>query len=375
MNQIDKEELQSRVIDFLRFPLMIGVVIIHCRFTTRLYPQLIDYVRNGGWYDYVSYLFSKAIFGFCVPVFFMISGYLFFKTGDFNFQSYRVKLKKRFLTILIPFMLWNFIYLLLEAVFGYNIFRNESEDVIGYVPWLNANTGVFLKDAKCCFFGLFVNFNGGGSPINVPFWYLRDLITMFVFSPIIYWFIKYFKRFGMIILVVAWLVTGKYSAFLVTYLRPPVLFFIMGAYFALNEKNIVAEFMKVGNWVFYVYAIIVIVDLFSKQMLFNCYIHRLAILVGVIAVFKIGAFLVKKKKTENRLVHEIKNTYFFIFAFHWILLYWLAFPLSKLTSSGSDLSLLIIYFVQIIFGCLISILLGVGLNRLCPRIMKVLNGR
>lgn len=47
--QIENEqELESKVIDFLRLPLMIGVVIIHCRFTTILQPQLLDYVNVGG---------------------------------------------------------------------------------------------------------------------------------------------------------------------------------------------------------------------------------------------------------------------------------------------------------------------------------------
>lgn len=37
--QIENEqELESKVIDFLRLPLMIGVVIIHCRFTIILQP-------------------------------------------------------------------------------------------------------------------------------------------------------------------------------------------------------------------------------------------------------------------------------------------------------------------------------------------------
>ena len=48
VNSWDLEELQSKLIDFLRFPLMIGVVIIQCRYTSRLQPQLIGNVINGG---------------------------------------------------------------------------------------------------------------------------------------------------------------------------------------------------------------------------------------------------------------------------------------------------------------------------------------
>ena len=62
----NKEKLQSKVVDFLRFPLMIGVVIIHSRFTIILQPQMLEYVQTGGIDFYVSWLFSKVIFGICV---------------------------------------------------------------------------------------------------------------------------------------------------------------------------------------------------------------------------------------------------------------------------------------------------------------------
>lgn len=123
------------------------------------------------------------------------------------------------------------------------------------------------------------------------------------------------------------------------------------------------------------YIIVAVADLLTKQLVFNCYLHRLTILIGVVVVFKIGAFLVERKKYPVSCMQQtIKNTNFFIFAFHWILLYWLASPLSRLTK-GSDLSLTVIYFVQIILCCTISISLGIILNKLFPRLMKILNGR
>jgi len=40
--------LQSKVIDLLRFPLMLGVVVIHCLFTDRLQPMFLENVVDGG---------------------------------------------------------------------------------------------------------------------------------------------------------------------------------------------------------------------------------------------------------------------------------------------------------------------------------------
>ena len=117
----NKEKLQSKVVDFLRFPLMIGVVIIHSRFTIILQPQMLEYVQTGGIYFYVSWLFSKVIFGICVPVFFFISGYLFFREGNLTIQSYVYKLKRRFFSVFVPFFCWNLIYVLIFIFLGYNI--------------------------------------------------------------------------------------------------------------------------------------------------------------------------------------------------------------------------------------------------------------
>lgn len=47
---IDDSTLQSKTISILRFPLMVGVVIIHCRFTMRLQPQcaqMIEFAWGG----------------------------------------------------------------------------------------------------------------------------------------------------------------------------------------------------------------------------------------------------------------------------------------------------------------------------------------
>lgn len=180
-------------------------------------------------------------------------------------------------------------------------------------------------------------------------------------------------------MVIAYIVLGKYSAFpsiLGLSLRPPVFFFVIGACFAITQKNMVEEITKAGSWIYWLYGFFALMDLLTKDAGFNCYLHKLTILLGIIVVFKIGVAIVKRKKyPENKVLMEIKNTKFFIYAFHWILLYWVAFPLSKLAISGSDVMLIIVYFTQIVLCCTMAILLGIVLNKTCPKLMKVFNGR
>jgi surface polysaccharide O-acyltransferase-like enzyme len=78
----------SQVISFLRFPMIIGIVLIHSGIE-------MDY--NFSEYVIYDMIVTKGIIGIlsrvCVPLFFMISGYLFFYNVKlWNAQTYIYKL-------------------------------------------------------------------------------------------------------------------------------------------------------------------------------------------------------------------------------------------------------------------------------------------
>ena len=76
-------DLQSKVIAFLRFPLIVLVLTIHCDITT----------LGGDWAS-VPYgskiieVISQRVATIAIPFFFFISGYMFFKTGKFTTDIY-----------------------------------------------------------------------------------------------------------------------------------------------------------------------------------------------------------------------------------------------------------------------------------------------
>ena len=86
----------------LRFPLMVGVVMIHCDISDQLVPEL-----RGQWAQDVMYFFSNIIGRFSVPMFFLISGFLFYRNGTLTHNEYASKLHHRLYTLLIPYLLWN----------------------------------------------------------------------------------------------------------------------------------------------------------------------------------------------------------------------------------------------------------------------------
>ena len=87
--QYSDGQLLSKTIDFLRFPLIVGVVFIHTDFSNIVIGGVkqISFV-NFPVFARIFFLFSKVIFEVCVPLFFFISGFLFFyRTEGFSLKN------------------------------------------------------------------------------------------------------------------------------------------------------------------------------------------------------------------------------------------------------------------------------------------------
>lgn len=96
------KDTQYKTIEALRFICAVLVVLRHTSGFINV---------NGS--DYPIYKFIVALFSYgitevCVPVFFMISGYLFFtKLHTWDWSVYRAKIKSRISTLVVPYSVWN----------------------------------------------------------------------------------------------------------------------------------------------------------------------------------------------------------------------------------------------------------------------------
>ena len=86
------DELQSRVIAFLRFPLIVGVVFIHnYRPSIIVGNEVMGSETHMPTYSFIGQLFSQYIGWISVPLFFFFSGFLFFYKADYSLQTYIYK--------------------------------------------------------------------------------------------------------------------------------------------------------------------------------------------------------------------------------------------------------------------------------------------
>lgn len=175
--QMFNEDILSKTIQFVRFPLIVGVVMIHSGLENCI--NTADYPI----FSTIQFLISRVIARVAVPLFFFISGFLFFyKVDTFTLHTYFSKLKKRFRSLLIPYIFWNLIILLglwsLQTLFPSLFNREQLIREYGICDWL-----------RCFWNGPVENV-----PINTALWFVRDLMVMCCLSPIIWILVK--KRGG-----------------------------------------------------------------------------------------------------------------------------------------------------------------------------------
>lgn len=159
---------QLSEINIAKFILILGVVLIHCNFVdgSGITGLGADTVR----------LVSANICGACVPGFFIISGFLFFRSmSQWDTHGYVHKLRRRVSTLLVPYLLWNLVGSLLFIVkarwLGYPAYGiltdNGAFDILAY---LRGYCGIGPE-----------NF-----PYDFPLWFLRNLIIFNLLAPAVY---------------------------------------------------------------------------------------------------------------------------------------------------------------------------------------------
>lgn len=101
----------SSVITALRFPLILFVVAIHLVGEDLRLPQ---WGTSDWFYLYTTEFISHSLARIAVPMFFFISGYYAFYKKDWSQRSvWTAELKKRVKTLLVPYLLWNSLYIII----------------------------------------------------------------------------------------------------------------------------------------------------------------------------------------------------------------------------------------------------------------------
>ena len=154
MSEINQDPFRNKV-TLVSFLLCVGVVYQH---TQWLYHQ--SAVLNE------VYRFFFFVIESCVPFFFILSGFLFFRT--FESDKWKKKITSRVHSLLVPYLIWNLFYILFTVTMSRLGFMKSPVqlDSIGHllVAWINSETS--------------------------PLWFVRYLFLFVLLSPALFFILR-----------------------------------------------------------------------------------------------------------------------------------------------------------------------------------------
>jgi succinoglycan biosynthesis protein ExoH len=171
---VDMNANVSSRINLMRIVLISGIVFVHVPYD----PLNSPFLGNNGLIDWLRVFLGDSLFRVGVPCLSAISGYLLFRRGLDGF-SYGKTMRTKAATVLVPFLLWNLAFLAF-------VFVAQSSGIgFGYLPdVVNATPREWATFA----------FALEGWPINLPLYFLRDLLLCLVLSPVLGYLVMRYPR-------------------------------------------------------------------------------------------------------------------------------------------------------------------------------------
>lgn len=289
---LEGEKLFWKKKEYLSFLLSILVLFIHSYFAQGSGESIISVINHK-----VSYFFSVSITRFAVPMFFLLSGITFFK--GYDNKKYPAKIKSRLFTLVIPYLLWNTIWMLWE-IFTSNTFVAK---IIGEATPYPLNLTSILKGVF--FYGC-----------NDPFWFVFDLIIFSFAAPIVFQIIK--NKYVGIIAIAGLTVLSLFGIHLpeqVFYSPISIIFYMIGAVIGYHFFGLACEKSSKPRRIFsviFLTAYILAKNIAPQEIHIDNYlIQTLVYTVAAFSLWCIADIFIEKVKP--RAIHQRS---FAIYAMH-----------------------------------------------------------
>lgn len=385
------KSLRSQALDLLRFPLACVVVTIHifAGTTFSMHGVVTDLQEYGCLMAAIS--FCKAFLaGQSVPIYFFIAGYVFFLGITLTKATYLKKMKNRFRSLFVPYILWNLLGIAMVLLPFLLILHR-------FFPGCDiSNIHITLKSFMSCFWDYsgslisrsndLTKIDSGIFPIDGPLWFVRDLMVVALFSPVIHLMLK---RFGMTLPAIAgmlWFCLSNIASGHLYQLITAIFFFSLGAYFSFHRRDMVTEFRRYRVISYYVYVLsalylllytyasdsvvyIVKYGFLDTEMIF---VKNVTIISGLFAAYNIAVDLIENHGI--RPVQTLSSASFFIYAGHWLLMSYVRSIISLVFPPVNDFNAMALFLSTDVVVCGGMLLLYMGLRRYLPFVLSPLIG-
>lgn len=346
----------SQKITILNLVLILLVLYIH-----NYYSEAADYPIAMGVQQFWG---TNGIARVAVPLFFLLSGMLFFNGAQYV-RECLPKMKKRVRALLIPYLLWNLLFVLffvlLQILPGIGGLVNT--DYVGQVfghGTLNAVIQLFYV------------------PVGFHLWFLRDLIIMVTLTPVLFLLLKSLKWLAPALVAISMYALLQVHFFDFIDYEMYCLFGIV--YFTLGGAiSSFASLEQLDQWLSKQVVAIAAVIFFSNAFWqvfgsdFNVWYNFLTALAGCIVVWRGYDWVSSFKLLNIEPLKSYLGYSFFIYLFH-------EPALNIIKKIGLKLfgvhewSLILLYIIIPPIMCVITISIAKIIKRFMPRSYSVLVG-
>ena len=349
--------LLSQKIKEVSFFSMIMVVVLHCyNLDAKVGGLIIEQPKDFNWF--IQTFISYGVTRIAVPLFFLISGYLFFLGFKNSKNEITNKVKKRIRTLVVPYFFWVLFgilfYFVLQSIPQlHQFFTNKLIKDYSSLDWLNV---VFVKI------------------IPYQLWFLRDLIVMVFLSPIIYFVIKKINYFFLLVTLPFWILNQDNLVFT----SEALLFFSIGSFLALEnaellEKKTINSYLFLSIWI-----VILLLKTFSefyfeRGSLPVVLLLKSSILVGIYAFWSWYDNLIKNNQNRFIRFNPIMNFSFFLYVFHEPTLTIIKKVLFKVFGSFENKHLFI-YLLSPFATIFICVFVGITIKKVIPNFYNLITG-
>lgn len=372
-------KFQLNVIDCMRPLLALMVVGLHVRY---YFTSGAERFFDGPFEACVIIIF-RVMFSVAVPTFFLVSGYFFFKGLEtWNVSVWKQKLRKRSKTLLLPYILWNFV-----AFAGFVVTRCaghfvKGNDFVNLVDSLNERGWLRIFWDRCLMgpvradniniWGYVVQ---SGTPMNEPCWFLRDLMVVLLFTPVVYFLIREIGRIfilliGTLFVIDLWIPFSGFSSV-------SFFFFSLGSWLYLEKHNLLemsGKYVVLQNVLSVVLLIVASVSFGTNEWLYTVS-SRLFLLAAIPSLICLVSSVTQSSPRLESFLLSLSSSSFFIYVIHTVLIvdvvcfaFLSVFGKDNyvISSVGIVISTMIVYTI--------CYFVFIFMNRFMPRIAGLLTG-
>lgn len=350
-------QYQSDKIKIISFLSIILVLYIHSSFHD--YPHEIQGMLFN---HYLQVAISQCLGQCAVPMFFAISGYLFF-LGVKGVDDVWRKMNKRVWTILIPFLIaaWflPLFYIAIENIPAAAIFMNGGgfTEQFTWKNWVNIVEAVYIEAPY------------SPSPWGFHLWFMQDLIIIIIISPLLFYLRKALflnKLAGVMILLFV-------SALSLSFIPLRSICWFMLGDLCLSKEGKALNF-KMDIWVI-VFLFVILCTCQASFVISNSVFTILTTACGLVALWKCYDLVVSSSfiLKEHKWLLLACNYTFFIYLYNEPTLN-IVRKLLVVPFGHNCLSFAISYLLSPWIFTIIWVGVGVFLKRMIPKVYGICVG-